>query len=173
MEGQQDSDPSFGARPPWREGQSGKTQAAEPVFSRDEQGRLGVNVLFTTHAGTLAALKLASELGASLNVVPNVLMLYVVPYSLPFDWRAVPEGFLEEKIRALSREFPTALRVRIYLCRNTREALRRILPPPSLVVVGGRRRWWPSHEQRLARALKKSGVDVIFVNQDLPSNEIH
>jgi hypothetical protein len=169
MEGQQDFDSSFfGARPPRRDSPIGKAQAAEPVLPGKEQGRLGVNVLFTTHAGTLAALRSVSRLGASLNVLPNVLMPYVVPYSLPFDWRAVPEGFLEEKIRALSRESPTALRVRIYLCRNTRETLRRILQPRSLVVVGGRRRWWPSHEQRLVRALKKSGIDVIFVNQDLP-----
>ncbi len=121
-----------------------------------------VIVLFTTCAGTVAALKIASRLGAHLGARPKVLMLYPVPFTLPLERRALPEGFLENQVRALQRDFPEEISVRICLCRHARQGLREILLPHSLIVMGGKKRWWPTEEQRLARRLRKEGHQVIF-----------
>jgi hypothetical protein len=126
--------------------------------------RLEVKVLFTTHDGTIAALKLASTLSAQLGRHAVVLLLYPVPYTLPLSWPAVSKEFLEQRIRALERETPSEITVRIYICRSPRRSLSRILPPRSLIVVGGRKRWWGSYEQRVARRLTRDGHEVIFVN---------
>jgi hypothetical protein len=92
-------------------------------------------------------------------------MLYPVPYTLPLEKRALPEGFLENQVRALKRDFPAELSVRICLCRHPRQGLREVLEPHSLIVMGGRKRWWPTEEQRLARFLQSSGHQVMFVDE--------
>ena len=122
-------------------------------------------VLFTTHAGTVAALKSASRLGAHLGARPKILMLYPVPYTLPLEKQAVPEGFLENEVRALKHDFPGEISVRICLCRHPRQGLREVLEPHSLIVMGGKKRWWPTEEQRLARFLQSSGYQVMFVDE--------
>ena len=78
---------------------------------------LDVNVIYTTRFGTLAALKIASRLGQDLGPRPKVLMLHAVPYTLPLEKPAVPIGFLEKQIQALTAESPTEITARIYLCR--------------------------------------------------------
>jgi hypothetical protein len=92
-------------------------------------------------------------------------MLYPVPYTLPLEKQAVPEGFLENEVRALKHDFPGEISVRICLCRHPRQGLREALEPHSLIVMGGRKRWWPTEEQRLARFLHSRGYQVIFVDQ--------
>jgi len=119
-------------------------------------------VLFTTHVGTVAALKTASRLRANPGARPKVLVLYEVPYTLPLDKRALPEGFLEDQLRALRRDFPEEISVQIHLCRLARQGVREVLPPHSLIVMGGRKRWWPTAEQWLARRLRKDGHEVVF-----------
>jgi hypothetical protein len=137
-----------------------------PDISLVEQSseRLQVNVLYTTHSGTLAALKVASRLGANLGTRPKVLRLYAVPYALPLERPAVPIDFLEEELRALACESTTEFTARIYLCREPRWTLRELFPPPSVIVLAGRKRWWPTKEQRWARMLKKDGHEVIFAD---------
>jgi hypothetical protein len=125
-------------------------------------------VLFTTHAGTVVALKTASRLSAKLGVRPKVLMLYEVPYTLPLETRALPERFLEDQVRALQLDFPEEISMRIHLCRHLRQGLREALLPHSLIVMGGRERWWPTPEQRLAQFLKSSGHQVILVDERDP-----
>jgi hypothetical protein len=131
---------------------------------RSADGRLDAHVIFTSHVATLAALRWVARLGNRLATRPIVLMFYVVPYTLPLDWRAVPEGFLEGRIRTLKAETAVEFSVRIYLCRNSRQSLRQVLRPGSLVVVGGRKRWWPTDEQRLAGRLRKQGHQVFLVD---------
>ena len=121
-----------------------------------------VIVLFTTHAGTVAALKMASQLSATLCARLKVLILYVVPLTLPLGKQALPEGFLENQVRALQREFPEEISTDLHLCRHPRQGLREVLEAHSLIVLGGRMRWWPTEEQRLARMLRKEGHRVIF-----------
>jgi hypothetical protein len=128
--------------------------------------RLQVKVLYTTHAGTVAALKVATRLAANLGDRPKVLMLYAVPYTLPLEKPGVPTGFLEERIRALAEEAPMDVTAQVYLCREPRRSLREILRPHSLIVIGGRKRWWPTREHRWARMLRKDGHEVILVDCD-------
>jgi hypothetical protein len=125
-------------------------------------------VLFTTHAGTVAALKMASRLRANLGARPRVLMLYPVPYTLPLEERALPAGFLENQVRALQLDFSEEISMRIHLCRHLRQGLREALPPHSLIVMGGKKRWWPTPEQRLAKFLHSSGHQVVFVEERAP-----
>lgn len=141
--------------------------AGPGVPPEDQSGeRLQVKVLYTTHSGTLAALKLASRLGASLGQCPSVLRLCAVPYALPLERPAVPIDFLEKQLRALAHESGTEFTAQVYLCRETRLTLRRLFPPHSVVVLAGRKRWWPTKEQRWAGILKKEGHEVIFVNSE-------
>jgi hypothetical protein len=140
--------------------------AADLRVRRGADGKLDAHVIFTSHAATLAALRWVARLGNRLGTRPIVLMFYTVPYTLPLDWRAVPEGFLEGRIRALKAQTPVEFSVRIYLCRNSRQSLRQVLRPGSLVVVGGRKRWWPTDEQRLAGRLRKQGHQVFLVDSD-------
>ena len=135
-----------------------------PPKGNNDQGR-EIVVLFTTHAGTVAALKMASRLSANLGARPKVLILYPVPYTLPRGKHALPDGFLENQVRALRRDFPEEISTDIHLCRHPRQGLREVLLPHSLIVLGGRKRWWPTPEQRLAEFLHSSGHQVIFVDE--------
>jgi len=56
--------------------------------------RLQVQVLYTTHSETLAALEVASRLGGNLDTHPKVVRLYAVPYTLPLERPAVSADFL-------------------------------------------------------------------------------
>jgi hypothetical protein len=141
-----------------------KAETTDLPRTGDTGQRVEVNVLFTTHAGTLAALKIALRLGRDLRTRPKVLLLYDVPYTLPIEKPAVPTGLLEEQIRALARESSSEITARIILCREPRRTLQQILRPHSVVVIGGKKRWWPTREQRLARALRKDGHEVIFAS---------
>jgi len=128
--------------------------------------RLQVNILYTTHSGTLAALKLASRLGANLGTCPRVLRLYAVPFALPLERPAVRVDFLEEQLRALACEPTMEFTAQIYLCREPRRTLRELFPPHSVIVLAGKKRWWPTKEQRWIRVLKEQGHEVIFVNSE-------
>jgi hypothetical protein len=136
--------------------------ASLPPGGNDDE-RLGIRIIYTTHHGTVAALQMASQLGANLSVCPEVLMLYAVPYTLPLEEPAVPTGFLEAQIHALARESPTEMKARVILCREPKRSLRQILSVHSLVLIGGKKRWWPTKEQRLAHLLAEEGHRVIFV----------
>ncbi len=160
MDTSQSSDGPFGFH------DLGKTQTSDPADRRKGSERLEVKVLFTTHAGTIAALRRATQLGADLGVRLVVLLLYPVPYTLPLVWSAVSKEFLEQRIRALEWESPADISVRIYFCRHSFSSLCRLLEPHSLIVLGGKKRWWPSDEQRIARRLNHDGHEVIFANVD-------
>jgi hypothetical protein len=153
-----------------------KTAAATGTSGLAPGGKYGrgqeIIVLFTTHAGTVAALKMASRLSANLGARPKVLLLYEVPYTLPLERRALPDGFLENQVRALQRDFPEEISTDLRLCRRPRQGLREVLEPHSLIVMGGRKRWWPTPEQRLAEFLHSSGHQVIFVDERDPGTAL-
>ena len=126
-------------------------------------GSLNAYIIYNRHHATLRAVSWVSLLGSSLGVRPIVLMFHSLPVSLPLDWKHVPEGFLEERIRTLKAESPVDFSVRNYLCRSTQQTLRQILRPGSLVAVGGERCWWPTDEQRLVSRLRKDGCQAFLV----------
>jgi hypothetical protein len=145
---------------------------ASPVFSHDAQDHdlvdghagqeLEVFVIFTDAPGTLAALRMADDLAQRLEAHLELLIPYEVPYTLPLRKPAVPVEFLEGQIRNLVRKTRLEVAARIYLCRDTRRALKILLRPHSLIAVGGKKRWWPTPAQTLARHLQREGHCVIF-----------
>lgn len=139
-------------------------RAAGLPTAGEDAWRLDVNVLYTTRSGTLAALKSATRLTASLGTRPRVHVLYVVPWTLPLERRALPPGFLAELVSSLGQQSSTAISVQVYLCREAGRCVREIFQPHSLIVVGGRKRWWRTSEQRLAEILERAGHLVIFAN---------
>jgi hypothetical protein len=128
----------------------------------DAPPRLDVFVIFTSPAGTLAALQMADRLAKRLDARLRLLLPYEVPYTLPLTRPAVPVGFLEGQLHALACRAPMEISAHIFLCRDKRRTLRLMLKPHSLVVIGGRKRWWPTKEQRLASLLKRNGHHVVF-----------
>jgi hypothetical protein len=133
-----------------------------PPLETYDKSQPEVFVLFTTRPGTIAALKRASQLSAKLGVHLEALMLYDVPHTLPLDERALPEGFLEDQMRAFESNSPAGMSLRVILCRHSRRTLRQILPARALIVLGGKKCWWPTRESRLARMLRGNGHEVVF-----------
>ena len=126
---------------------------------------LCVTVISTTPEGTTAALDAASWLAEDLEARITLLTMQVVPIRFPLDKPIVALDFILEQqrsllLRSVAREAAT---IRICLCRDRDDGLRRVLRRRALVVIGGRRRWWVSGEERLEQALRRLGHDVIFV----------
>ena len=138
-------------------------EAPWPPATGNADRSLRVSVPYTTHARTLAALRIVSQLGAGLDVRPRVLIFSTLPLTYG---HLVPPGYLEGLIQALARESPLEFTVQVCLCRHAHESLRRLLPIHALVVIGGKRRWWPTTERLLAERLGKDGHEVIFVDWD-------
>jgi hypothetical protein len=126
---------------------------------------LHVSVVFTSVTATLKALKEAAHLAAGLNARMSLVVPQIVPYPLPLDKPPLHAEPNESRFRVLTGGIPVETNVRICLCRDRVEALISVLDRHSIVVVGGRRRWWrPSGDAALARKLRRSGFDVVFMS---------
>ena len=136
--------------------------APDTPAATDGQPELEVFVIFTDYSGTLAALQMADQLTQRLEARLRFLLPFEVPYALPLTKPAVSVEYLEGQIHALASKIPINIAAHIYLCRDKRRTLRLILKPGSIVILGGKKWWWTA-EQKLARALKKDGHHVIFV----------
>ena len=138
----------------------GPAEVCRPPATGGSGQALRVSVLYTTHARTLAALRVVSQFGARLEVRARILIFQV----MPLNGRLVPPRYLEGIIQALARESPLRFNAQICLCRHSRESLRQFLPPHALIAIGGKKRWWPTREHLLATQLERDGHDVIFVD---------
>jgi hypothetical protein len=125
-----------------------------------------VNVVFTTFSGTVAALRTASKLARGLHATIRLLIVQTVPFALPLDRPPVSPEFIAQRCCCLAIECGEAaeVSVEIYLCRNRRRILQRVLMAHSLVVLGGTNRWWRTAEQKVANLLASNGHHVIFVD---------
>ena len=140
-----------------------RAEINDPALTCERSQQLEIYVLYTTHTGTLAALKTASQLAANLSICPKVLRLHSVPYTLPLERPAVSTDFLEEQVRALAFESPTEFTARVCLCREPRWSLRQLFPPHSVIVIAGKKCWWPTKEQSWAKWLRNDGHEVLFL----------
>jgi hypothetical protein len=134
--------------------------------SPDQGPKLNLNVIFTSLTGTRAAIRAALELAGGLGARVTVLIAQVVPYPLPLECPPVPVWFTESTLweMLVGQEVDSA--IRIYLCRDRAETIRRTLSPDSLVVIGKRKRWWFTAEQVLAWMLRRDGHHVILADAD-------
>jgi hypothetical protein len=139
-----------------------KAETERPPVETHDKSQPEVFVLFTTRPGTIAALRRGSQLSVKLGVHLKALMLYEVPQTLPLDERALPEGFLDDQMRAFESNFPAGMSLRVILCRHSLRTLRQILPAHALIVLGGKKCWWPTGESSVARMLRRDGHKVVF-----------
>jgi hypothetical protein len=122
-------------------------------------------VLHTGTKETALALRRAAHLAGPLGARLTIVAMLAVPYPLALEEPPVAAGFLERSLLALALGVEADATVQIFLCRDPREALRKVLPPASTVVIGGRSpRWWLSRPRRLARALRRDGHTVFLID---------
>jgi len=132
-----------------------------------EDSPLEIAVVFTSVESTLATLKHAGALAHRLAGRITLLVPQIVPYSLPLSTPPVLIDWNERRFRIIAETSQVDTRVHLYLCRDRDETLKRVLGPRSLVVLGGPRRWWRlTAEKRLARKLRRSGREVVFVETE-------
>jgi hypothetical protein len=127
---------------------------------------LPVSVIATTTDGTVAALQAAVDLARDLEARVALVAAEVVPLQFPLDKPPVSLAFIQRRLYEMVFNAgikAKAARIRICLCRDRDECLRRFLPPRSLIVIGGRRRWWSWQERKLERLLRQLGHHVIFI----------
>lgn len=139
--------------------------AARPhaVPGREESG-IEVAVVFTSFEPALAALKHAGAVAERLGGRITLLVPQVVPFPLPLTSPPVLIDWNERRFRMIAEATAVDTEVRLYLCRDRDETVRRFLGHPALVCLGGPRRWWRlTAERRLARVLRRSGYEVVFI----------
>ncbi len=128
--------------------------------------RSPVYIIFTSIDRTLKALEKASQLANPLRTRIEILAVQTVPYALPLDEPPVPFEFLVRRLEEMADQFPEHTRISTYLCRDSFEALKRILDGNCPVVMGIRKRWLPTFDERLARKLRRAGFNVILVETE-------
>jgi hypothetical protein len=137
------------------------------AFPANSEPRLRVTVLYTTPAGTVAALVSAGDLARQLGAQITLIATKVVPFLLPLDHPHVAIDFLTKHCRDLVAEadvMDEQVTIRIWLCRDREDCLMQALLPHSLIVIGGGSRWWQRSERGLASRLQRLGHRVVFVD---------
>jgi hypothetical protein len=123
---------------------------------------LHIGVVFTDFEGTKAALTVAANLTAGLDAHIDLIVPQVVPFPLSLANPAVPPGFTLRRLCGLAAASNVHASIYMYLCRDRFQTLLQVLEPHSIVIFGGRKRWFPRKTDRLARALRKNGHQVIL-----------
>jgi hypothetical protein len=138
------------------------TGLPEPSLAGDVDEKLNVQVVYTSEASVLDAMREACVLAGNLRARIALIVPQVVPYPLPLESPPILIDFSERRLRQLASLSPVETLVRIYLCRDASETLKKVLLPGPPVVICGRRRWWPTRERKLAHKLRKAGHEVVF-----------
>ncbi len=145
-----------------------RAKAAEPILvpglAPERDPNLQLYVIFTNQEGTKGALKAANCLANDLDTRVVLLVPQVVPYPLSLEHPPVATEFTERALSQLAREQELEVTIKIYLCRDRNETIRRALTPDALVVIGTQKLWWPNRDKMLARLLKRDGHNVILVD---------
>jgi hypothetical protein len=131
-----------------------------------------VYIIFTTIDETLAAVRVAAELGTAMAVPLTVIHFRAIPYPLSVD---APAGLSPVETDAFVERLRVeriAVRVRVYLCRSERQAIPFAFKRHCLVVIGGRRRWWSTASERWRQRLEAAGHFVVFVEASSPSRRV-
>jgi K+-transporting ATPase KdpF subunit len=141
-------------------------RAAGPSEDGTERDRtLEVNVIFTDRRSTLAALREAARLAASLRARICILLPSVVPYPLPLEEAPVSEEHQRKLLRELMGKVEVAASAQIVYCRDYGDVAR-VLPPESLVVLGADAGEWRLRltTREIRRAVARAGHHLILVN---------
>jgi hypothetical protein len=114
----------------------------------------------------MEAVRKAGVLAYSLNARISLLFAQAVPYPALLESPPVLLDFSEHCLRQIAAQSAVPTAVHIYLCRDAAGTLQSVLAPRSLVVIGGRKRWWATREKTMARKLRRSGHEVIFIETE-------
>jgi hypothetical protein len=129
--------------------------------------RLHIAVIFTSMESTVAALRRAGALAASLNARITLLVFQLVPFPLPLESPPVLLDWNERRFQAIATESRVETTVQLYLCRDRIETLPSALGSNSVVIIGAGKSPWPfTREKRLARQLRHRGHEVIFIETE-------
>ena len=144
-----------------------RAKAAEripvPCPAPERDPNLQLCVIFTNAEGTKGALRAANCLAHDLDTRVVLLVPQMVPYPLPLEHPPVSAEFTERALSRFASEQELEVSIKVYLCRDRNETIRRALAPDSFVVIGTQKRWWPSRDKMLARLLRRDGHSVILV----------
>lgn len=140
--------------------------ATPPAEWEGAEEGLTVHVVSTADGCTIAALRAAARFAKFVGGAVCLQVLFEVPFALPLDKPQIPLTLLNSRYCQLVLQAGIDARLHICLCRNKRDALRRLLKPPSVVVIGGRKRNWLNKERRLASLLQELGHEVLFVSDN-------
>jgi hypothetical protein len=123
-----------------------------------------IYIVFTTIEETLAAVRVAAELGKAMAVPLTLIHFRTVPYPLsveaPAGLSPVETDAFVQRLRAEGIE----VRMHVYLCRNERRVIPFAFKQRCLIVIGGRHAWWPTASERWRQRLEAAGHFVLFVN---------
>ncbi len=129
-----------------------------PLAAQDREE--AVYVIYTNFEGTRRALCAAARLVRGLGIRLVLLAAQLVPFPLPLEEPPVASEFTRRRMADLAVEADAE--VRVLLCRDRGETLRRVLPPGALVLYAAPRRWWWGWERTLRRQLRREGHQVIW-----------
>ena len=139
---------------------------SEPAIRTDT-----VYVVFTSIGETLAAMHVAGDFARVLGVPITIVHFRTVPYALPAD---EPNGLSPAETDAFIerlRDEHEDVRIRVYLCRDERQAVPLAFKPHSLIVIAGRPSYWPTRSERWRRMLEAAGHYVILANESRKRGE--
>lgn len=126
-------------------------------------GRLALNVAFTSGPATVAALRRAAEMAQGLGAHLRVIVPQVVPYGRDLNDPDVGTSFTANRALEAAQNAGVEADVSVVLCRDRAEGLHSALGPDGIVLIGGVSRWWPFPERTLVRRLAALGHKVLFV----------
>jgi hypothetical protein len=135
------------------------SEAPAPLIRTDS-----VYIVFTTIEDTLAAVRVAAELGKAMSVPLTLIHFRTVPYPLSVD---APTGLSPVETDGFMkwlREEGIDVRVRVYLCRDERRVIPFGFKPHCLIVISGRHGWRPTAAERWRQRLEAAGHFVLFVD---------
>ena len=132
-----------------------------------------VHVVFTSIDDTLAAVRVAGDFAKALGVPVTLIHVRTVRYELPVDEPGGMSPVATDAFIGRLRAEGLDMRVRVYLCRDRRPAIRLAFKPHSLIVVAGRRGWWPTESERWRRMLEAAGHFVVFIDASEHKEKTH
>ena len=143
---------------------------AEPISTADsDAGRMRVSVIFTTIAGTAAALETAAKFARQLNAEVVLVVAEEIYFRYALESPPVSANFFEKLCLALLEELQLdshATRIEILFCRDQVQCLQNVLAPRSLVLIGKRKRWLNFRERKIERGLSRQGHEVIVITSN-------